>query len=532
MPERPISSAFTLGPWRRFSGVSVLILFSLLITTVIYLFHFTPECGSPLDPCPYDPTIYNVPLVRPPPSQRKFSSPAVEEFIVQTTTKMHDGDLRTLLENCLPNTLDTTVEWFDIDNSSTGHDPRAFLITGDIPAMWIRDSTNQISPYAPMAKNDARLQRLILGVLNVQATYLHYDPYANAFLRPWDAPEKDERHGADDHVIPNYDAAYVWESKYELDSIANFFQLANTYIEATLDYEGVFTSSEWLKAVPRVLTVLQDQMKGTWETAGSHAPLPLPIGDGYRFRRTTDRPTETLGENGRGGIGRECGLVKSAFRPSDDATTFPYLAIQIPANAQLSVQLQLLSDHLQHSRTPFLVDIKHRTRRLARTIRAAIEKHGVINHPTFGMMYAFEVDCYGSYLLMDDANMPSLLSLPMLGYVSRTDPVYRATRAFVLSLNNPWYFEGDFASGIGGPHTGQDMIWPMSLLVRIQTSVNEVEIRHVLDEVKKWSAQTGLMCESFDKNQPTRFTRPWFSWANGLAGTTIIYLLNHYPHLV
>ncbi|OAD72321.1 glycoside hydrolase family 125 protein [Phycomyces blakesleeanus NRRL 1555(-)] len=517
MPERPISSAFTLGPWRKFSGVSVLLLYILLITTVLYLFHFTPEsCGSRhSNPCPYEPTIYNVPFVRPPQSQRKFTSPAVEEFIVHVTGKMRDGDLKTLLENCLPNTLDTTVEWFDVDNSSSSHDPRAFLITGDIPAMWIRDSTNQISPYASIAKKDPRLQRLILGVLNVQATYLYYDPYANAFLRPWDAPKQDERYGADDRVIPNYDATYVWESKYELDSIANFFQLANNYIQATQDYEGVFLSSEWLKAVPRVLIVLHDQMK-----------------DGYRFRRTTERPTETLGENGRGGIARECGLVKSAFRPSDDATTFPYL---IPANAQLAVQLQMLSDHLQHVPhllTPLLIDIEQRTRKLSQTVRTAIEKHGIVEHPTFGRIYAFEVDCYGSYLLMDDANMPSLLSLPILGYVSRTNTVYQATRAFVLSLNNPWYFEGTFASGVGGPHTGQDMIWPMSLLVRIQTSVDEVEIRHVLDEVKRWSARTGLMCESFDKNEPSQFTRPWFSWANGLAGTTIIYLLDHYPHLV
>ncbi|KAI7865544.1 hypothetical protein BDF14DRAFT_1824638, partial [Spinellus fusiger] len=567
--------SFSLGPWRRFGALTLGILFSVLLLSVLYLLS-TLSVQSPKEPRPkeprpspspiphlpqpppYHPPVYHIPSIRPLEDQRTFTSQAVEDFIINTTKRMKDKDLITLFTNCFPNALDTAVDWYRL-----GENPGTFLITGDIPAMWIRDSTHQILPFIPISKQDPRLQNLVLGVLNVQSIHLHYDPYANAFLRPWDAPEKDMRRGADDSVTPDYDSSYVWESKYGLDSLANFLQLSTTYMETTGDYKGVLGSLEWLKAIPRVFTVIRDQTKGTWDdpwnnisenvqrgiqnnitsqddpysstTRVRKPPLPVPLHHGYRFQRMTQRPKDTLENDGAGTVVRACGLVKSAFRPSDDATTFSY---HIPANAQLSVQLERLSLQLRQGQEEnsdifpsFLADIAQEALHLSHTIREAIELHGVIHHAVLGRMYAYEVDCYGSFLLMDDATMPSLLGLPVLGYTKREDPVYIATRAFVLSNANPWYFEGSFAKGIGGSSTGRDMIWPMSLLIGLQTTTCEDEIKLLLDTVKRWAAHTGHMCEAFDKNTPTRFTRPWFSWTNGLAGTTLVYLLDHFPHL-
>ncbi|KAI8390851.1 uncharacterized protein BYT42DRAFT_554546 [Radiomyces spectabilis] len=537
----------------------------IALVNLILIYHFHPTFNEfpstqPLPPPPRPappplepPKHYGIPLVRPPQHERKFVSTAVDDFIKNVSMAFQDPDLAILLQNCLPNTLDTTIEWYRLRD-----DPRTFLITGDIPAMWIRDSTNQILPYLSMASLDRRLQDLILGVLVVQASYLHYDPYANAFLRPWYAPNFRFRDGRTDQVVPHYDPNLVWESKYELDSLAHFLELANEYMTVTGDIERVVRSEDWVKALPRVFQVIRHQMRGSWEEpvlssvewplhhrppvtylGGNRSyietPEPLPVNNGYRFKRFTDRPTETLGENGIGGISRQCGLVRSAFRPSDDATTFPYL---IPANAQLTVNLGRLAKHLQdafkkfNDLAPELKDIAREAETLSDTIRKAIYEHAVVEHPRFGKIFAYEVDCYGSQLLMDDANTPSLLSLPILGFVDTQDTVYQNTRAFVLSQNNPWYFEGAFAQGVGSPHTGRDMIWPMSLLMQIQTSTSENEIRLLLETLKRLSSKTGLMCESFHKDQPARFTRPWFSWANGLAGSTLISVFQRFPHLV
>lgn len=172
-------------------------------------------------------------------------------------------------------------------------------------------------------------------------------------------------------------------------------------------------------------------------------------------------------------------------------------------------------------------------RKLGQDIREAIYRHAIVMHPMFGDIFAFEVDCYGSHLLMDDANIPSLLSLPVLGFVDKNDSVYQNTRRFILSEWNPWFFSSDFAGGVGGPHTGQNMIWPMSLLMQIQTSTSETEIKQCIDMIKRMAKKTGnLMCESFNVHQPSQFTRSWFSWANGLAGSTILDLLETHPHLV
>ncbi|ORZ26192.1 hypothetical protein BCR42DRAFT_458151 [Absidia repens] len=521
--------------------------------------------SPPYTPYPSPPPYYGIPDQRVPVAQRKFKSQAIDDFITLKATTMTDKDLVTLLSNCFPNTLDTTIDWYDIAY------PHTFLITGDIPAMWIRDSTNQILPYMPFATQDSRLQALILGVIKTQAEYLYYDPYANAFLRPWYATKAAHTDSTPplvgrlrDRVVPQYDARYVWESKYELDSLGHFFQLANSYMATTGDMESVLGNKRWIQAVRRIFQVIHDQQKGTWQMAAQHAkthsnhpnqsknkiqfpffnndsttatslnaPLPLPLEQGYRFTRMTDRPTETLGADGLGGIGQACGLVRSAFRPSDDATTFPYL---IPANAQLSVQLKQLAQHIRLMGTSerALVDIATEAQMLGDAIHQAIYRHGVVNHGVYGDIFAYEVDCYGSVLLMDDANTPSLLALPLLGFVERSDPMYQRTRAFLLSPANPWFFKGKFGQGIGGPHTGHAMIWPISLLVQIQTSTDPDEVRALLDVLKRLAANAtnGWMVESFHMDHPDIFTRPWFSWANGLLGATLADVDARFPHLL
>lgn len=177
-------------------------------------------------------------------------------------------------------------------------------------------------------------------------------------------------------------------------------------------------------------------------------------------------------------------------------------------------------------------DIGMNAKELGETVRKAIYEHAVVSHPVFGQIFAYEVDCYGSQLMMDDANTPSLLSLPVLGFIDVNDTVYQNTRDFVLSEWNPWYFQGKYGKGIGGPHTGQNMVWPMSILMQIQTSNSEKEVTELVDTLKRMAKTTGsLMCESFNVHKPSSFTRPWFSWANGLAGSTILKVIHDYPHL-
>ncbi|KAI9243851.1 hypothetical protein BY458DRAFT_530156 [Sporodiniella umbellata] len=265
------------------------------------------------------------------------------------------------------------------------------------------------------------------------------------------------------------------------------------------------------------------QMKDSWPShlVTKANPDRVTLENGYHFQRYTNKPTETLGEQGLGGISKKCGLVRSAFRPSDDATTLPYL---IPANAQLSVQLLRLSRNIRGAEiyNNSFEDLAEFAEVTGKKIEKAIMKHGIVSHSVFGQIFAYEVDCFGSHLIMDDANIPSLLSLPILGFVSKNNRVYQNTRKLLLSQWNPWFFQGKIIRGIGSPHTGENMVWPMSLLVQIQTSSNESEMRDVLDMIKRTAKYTNsLICESVDSNNPEKYTRPWFSWANGLAGTTI-----------
>ncbi|OZJ05808.1 hypothetical protein BZG36_00875 [Bifiguratus adelaidae] len=541
----------------------------LSISILSYLYH--PHVESHRQWSPALPVNYPVltpfpplrlPHARPPLEDRLFHSTVIEDVITEVTAKLSNSDLATMFENCFPNTLDTTIAFFDKNHSH----PRTFVVTGDIPAMWIRDSTNQVTPYLRYASADPQLKLLIKGVINLQAASLVRFPYANAFKAPADAhighvgyspyPSvgddgliKNHPEGASGHsVLPPYDPSAVWESKYELDSLASFIKLSVAYYRSTGDTSH-FYSAEWQKAMLAVLDVIVEETRGTWESSADFAEIGGEPWSGrwsvwktgYRFMQSTKRPTETLGQDGLGGVVRHCGLVKSAFRPSDDATTFPFL---VPANAMLSAELNNVATTLYSltrmnpsGQPNVLLSIATRSSQLSTSIRNAIYEYAVYNHPVFGPIFAYEVDGHGSMLFMDDANIPSLLALPYLGFLSKEDPIYKNTRAFILSEWNPWFFRGTGGSagsfeGVGGPHVGRNMVWPMSLLVRILTSNDREEVKIALEMIRGTTDGTGFIHESVHVNQAHIYTRKWFAWANTLFGETILYILEQWPDLL
>ena len=446
---------------------------------------------------------------------------------------MIDVDLATLFENCLPCTLDTTVRYFQPRNSTSP--PDAYVITGDIDAQWLRDSTNQVLPYIAYAADDGALKDLVCGLIKRQSRDIVHDPYANSFNR-------DNAGGGhqDDDRRPSM-TPLVFEGKYELDSLAAALKLAWHYYNATHDTTCLTEDNVWLDAVTAILATITTQQQSTLPP--SQAP--------YYFKRITDAPTDSLMLGGVGNVGRYTGMVKSAFRPSDDSTLFPFF---IPANAMAVVELRHVSQLLTaltervtvEQQRVVMTELANNASMLADTIDAAIQRYGVIQPPqwmkdelavTLGApapssIYAYEVDGYGGQTIMDDANIPSLLALPYLGYTSRSDPLYLATRAVLLSANNPYFFNGTASTGIGGPHIGLDFIWPMSLIARALTSDSDDEIVYCLQTLKASSAGTGWLHESFNKDNVTDYTRPWFAWVNGLYGQLILQLAVERPHLI
>ena len=396
-------------------------------------------------------------------------------------------ELAELFASCYLNTLETTVELLD--------DGTTFVLTGDIPAMWLRDSTAQVMPYVPLAACDADVRRLVRGLIQRQAQYIHIDPYANAFNR------SPGRHGSPDD-IPAPDP-WVWERKFELDSLCYPLTLCHAYWSATKDdaaFDGAVHEAVWI--IVQLLRREQDHDHGS----------------PYTFERPHPwAPQDTLPFSGRGTRTNWTGMVWSGFRPSDDACTFGYL---IPANMFAVVSLGMLATLAQDV---FRDDeLRREAKSLASDIDFGIQTYGIVEHPRLGRVYAYETDGFGNYTLMDDANVPSLLSIPYLGYRSRTDPTWESTRCFVLSGDNPFYTTGRMARGVGSPHTPAGYVWPLALTIQGMSAADSSEQADVLRMLVASSAGTGLMHESFDPNDPHRFTRPWFAWANSLFAQFVL----------
>ena len=420
------------------------------------------------------------------------SYPSVERTIAQVQLLLADDPaLADLFARCFRNTLDTTVTLLD--------DGTTFVVTGDIPAMWLRDSSAQVYPYVALAAEDPAMQRLLRGVIWRQADYIAIDPYANAFnLTPDGAGHKTDRPAA---------SPWVWERKFELDSLCYPIWLCYGYWQATGDH-SVFDARVH-QMLERILDVMSVEQY--------HDTRSL-----YTFQRPlTFRRTDTLPNGGRGTPTNVTGMVWSGFRPSDDACTYGYL---IPANMFAVVVLNMVVEMAM----TIYADV--RLAQHATTLREAIERgiqtYGIIEHPRYGQIYAYETDGYGHYSLMDDANIPSLLSIPYLGYAAAADPLYLGTRRFVLGPNNPYFFQGRAASGVGSPHTATQYIWPLALAMQGLTASEVTEREAMVRLLAATTGGTGYMHESFDANNPARFTRPWFAWANSLFAALVLRWLN------
>ncbi|MEO6151235.1 MAG: glycoside hydrolase family 125 protein [Mucilaginibacter sp.] len=433
-------------------------------------------------------------------AQRNFTSKAVEAAIKEFKLKVQDKELGWLFENCFPNTLDTTVT-YKIKNNR----PDTYVITGDIDAMWLRDSSAQVWPYLSFIKKDAALQQLIAGIINRQVVNILRDPYANAF---YDDPQKVGEWKDDvTDMKPG-----LHERKWEIDSLCYLIRLGYNYWKLTGDVMPF--DSAWKTSIQTILKTFKEQQRKN--------------GDGpYSFQRKTAWATDGVPMNGFGYPVKPVGLICSSFRPSDDATIYSYL---IPSNFFAVASLTQAAEMIKAISKDDTLAAELLA--LAAEVNQALKQHAVIDHPAYGKIYAYEVNGFGSYNLMDDANVPSLLSLPYLGAISNTDPVYINTRKMLLSINNPFFFKGKAAEGIGGPHVGKDMIWPMSIIMRALTSNDDAEIRHCIKVLKTTHAGTGFMHESFHKDDVKNFTRKWFAWANTLFGELLWETYQTKPHLL
>jgi len=438
------------------------------------------------------------PLVRIPESQRKFKSPAVEKLIAEVKKNIGNKEISWLFENCFPNTLDTTVD-FEVINGK----PDTFVITGDIDAMWLRDSSAQVWPYLPLMKEDKNLQELIKGVINRQVKCILKDPYANAFYK--DETKISEWKDDKTEMKPG-----VHERKWEIDSLCYPIRLSYGYWKETGDTSPF--DKDWKEAMRLIVKTFKEQQR-------------LENNGPYKFERTTSWATDGVPMGGYGYPTKKIGLIHSMFRPSDDATVFPF---NIPGNLFASKSLLYFISEFGLA-TDLGDHFKEDCRKLALSLTEQVIKNGIIDHKQFGNMYAYEINGFGSFSLMDDANVPSLLSLEYLGVRGE---VTKNTAKFVLSESNPFFFKGKAAEGIGGPHVGMDYIWPLSIIMRGLTSSDDKEIKKCLDMLQQTHAGTGFMHESFHKDDATKYTRKWFAWANTLFGEFVWKVYKERPHLL
>ena len=430
---------------------------------------------------------------RPKEKDRLFKSDAVEKKIKEIKSMLKNPYLAWMFENCFPNTLDTTVHFRKLNGK-----PDTFVYTGDIHAMWLRDSGAQVWPYVQLANNDPKLKEMLEGVIRRQFLCINIDPYANAFN---DGPVGG--HWQSDLTDMKME---LHERKWEIDSLCYPIRLAYHYWQVTGD-ASIF-DEVWMEAIGNVLKTFKEQQRKDG------------VGP-YNFQRRTERALDTLNNNGNGAPVKPVGLIVSSFRPSDDATTLQFL---VPSNFFAVTSLRKASEILEKVNKNEAMASECKA--LADEVETALKKYATYNHPEFGTIYAFEVDGFGNHLLMDDANVPSLLAMAYLGDVDINDPIYQNTRRFVWSDSNPYFFKGKAGEGIGGPHVAYDMVWPMSIMMKAFTSQNDQEIKDCVRMLMNTDAGTGFMHESFHKDDPKNFTRAWFAWQNTLFGELIIKLVN------
>ena len=432
---------------------------------------------------------------RPAPADRLFVSDAVEKEIKRIVKLLKNQRLAWMFTNCFPNTIDTTVHY----SEDADGNPDTFVYTGDIHAMWLRDSGAQVYPYVKLANKDPKLKKMLAGVILRQLKCINIDPYANAFNK--EPNPKGDWMTDDTDMKPE-----LHERKWEIDSLCYVIRLAYEYWKETGD-ASVFGDS-WIQAVQNILKTFHEQQRKNG------------VGP-YHFQRNTTRQLDTTSNNGLGNPVKPVGLIVSAFRPSDDATTFQFL---VPSNFMAVTSLNKAAEIL--TKVNNRADLALQCTNLSNEVKDALQKYAIYNHPKYGKIYAFEVDGFGNQHLMDDANVPSLLAMGYLGDVDLNDPIYQNTRRFVWSEDNPYFFRGKAGEGIGGPHIGYDMPWPMSIMMKAFTSQDDAEIKKCIEMLMTTDAGTGFMHESFNKDDAANFTREWFAWQNTLFGELIIKIVN------
>lgn len=399
-----------------------------------------------------------------------------------------DPDLAAMFRRCFANTWRTTMRRLD--------DGTVFVQTGDIPAMWLRDSAAQIRPYLAAAL-DEEVYRTLAAVLRRQTMLVRTDPYANAFHAAPGVP------GHRDSPPPG---PMVWERKYELDSLCAPLLLGYALWRAASRSDHL--DDDFFRAAESIVAL--------WRLEQHHSERSP-----YQFARADSWALDRLGPDGRGTPVGPTGMTWSGFRPSDDACEYGYL---IPANAMAAVALHALAELAERGGRGALAG---EARALRDEIRAGIRRFGTVEAPAGGVVYAYEVDGLGHHLFQDDANVPSLLALPYLGFCSMEDPIYRRTRDLVLSKANPHYHHGLRAAGIGSPHTPGRRVWPLALTMQALTTSDDDERRRLARLVHDTDAGTGFVHESFDVDDPWAYTRPWFGWGNALYSELLMELAGH-----
>jgi meiotically up-regulated gene 157 (Mug157) protein len=438
---------------------------------------------------------------RPAPGDRKFTSPAVEEYIKTVQGQIADPELAWMFGNCFPNTLDTCVNFHE--TGGEGGAPDTFVLTGDIAAMWLRDTTEELWGYIPLVKHDPRLKMLLQGTINRQSACIRLDPYANAFLED---PNQTSNWASDDTVMK----PGIHEHKWEVDSLCFPVRLAYYYWKETGD-EACFGAG-WEQAMDLVVQTFKEQQR-----KNGHGP--------YYFQRGGAKLDLTL-DSSYGAPVKPIGLIYSAFRPSDDHTTYPFL---IPSNFFAVTALRQIAEMMRK--------IRHNAQKakvasaLADEVETALKQNAIQKNAQGNLIYAYEIDGLGHTLFMDDSNVPSLLSLPYIGACSPNDPVYAATRKFVWSPDDPIFVSGKY-TGLGSPHTGPGTIWPIGLCIWGLTSTDSAEVAWSLATIKATHAGTGFIHESFNKDNPASFSRSWFAWANSLFGEFVVETLHRYPQVL
>jgi len=414
----------------------------------------------------------------------------MKDFIIDVKEKIQDDKLASLFENCFSNTYETTLK--------KQKDGTTFVITGDIPAMWLRDSAAQVRPYLLLAEKDEAIADMIQGVVERQLQFINHDPYANAF----NETASGARYNDDEMEVEM--SPLVWERKYEIDSLCYPIQLAYLLWKST-GRTSQFNDT-FKQAVKEIIHL--------WKVEQNHSEDSK-----YEFRRYNCPSQDTLSHDGYGAPVKRTGMTWSGFRPSDDACVYGYL---VPANmfavVVLNYLVEIARDILNDK------DLVEEAKQLADEIDEGIQTYGKIEHEEFGTIYAYETDGFGNYVLMDDANVPSLLAAPYLGYCDIEDEVYQNTRKFLLSKHNPYYYEGHIAKGIGSPHTPEEYIWHISLAIQGMTANNLEEKKEILNTFKVSDGGQNLMHEGFDVNDPNEFTREWFSWANSMFSEFLLHL--------